>query len=62
MSDVHFMICNSCFWCASVLADRRLDKCPCCNCKDFLESMPLVPDESYKFSYSAAKGVALEFA
>ena len=35
----HFVICNSCFWCASLYSDSRTVKCPVCNSYSNLESM-----------------------
>ena len=30
-SKRHLVICNSCFWCASLYSDSRTVKCPLCN-------------------------------
>jgi hypothetical protein len=67
----YFIICNSCFWCASWI---RLDKvpsvkCPCCHdgngsigaeCKA-LEYMPLSDGEHYRFEHVRDLGTVLEF-
>jgi hypothetical protein len=37
----HFVICNSCFWCASLYSDSRTVKCPICNSYGDLESIPI---------------------
>lgn len=38
-SAIHFVICGSCFWCASDLSGARIKKCPAC--KSAVESLPL---------------------
>ena len=57
----HFLLCNSCFWCASDLNLRgTVEICPSClNGK--VESMPISDNEIYTFHYSATRGVTLEF-
>jgi hypothetical protein len=56
-----FVICESCFWCASILGGSRVGRCPCCN-SSTLESIPIAADESYTFDYTAKRGVMLDFA
>jgi hypothetical protein len=58
----NFLICNSCFWCASFLNNLHDfgDICPSCK-NDNIESMPISFDETYKFDYDARSGVILEF-
>jgi hypothetical protein len=50
----HFLLCGSCFWCASSLDLGGLDriiKCP--TCKDvFIKSFPIFQNELYKISYT----------
>ena len=57
-----FLICKSCFWCASILYDdvRPIKTCPTCMSYE-LEFMPISTDESYKFDYDQRHGVTLEF-
>ena len=57
----HFLLCSSCFWCASYLNFRgTVEVCPSCvNGK--VESMPLSDKEIYTFRYDAICGVTLEF-
>jgi hypothetical protein len=57
-----FVLCKSCFWCASILYDdvRPFRTCLICmNCD--LEFMPISTDETYKFDYDRRRGVTLEF-
>jgi hypothetical protein len=58
----HFIICNSCFWCASLYSDSRTIKCPGCNCYSNLESIPISENESFKFNYHSRTGIVLEFS
>jgi hypothetical protein len=47
-----FLICNSCFWCASLYSNSRtIIKCPMCNSYGNLESIPLSKNESFNFNY-----------
>ena len=56
----NFLLCKSCFWCASMFNTRRPpDLCPSCM-KTELESIPISLDETYKFDYDANRGVTLE--
>ena len=57
----HFLLCGSCYWCASYLSLRgRVETCPSCmNGK--VESMPISDNEIYTFCYNAIRGVTLEF-
>jgi hypothetical protein len=58
----HFVICNSCFWCASLYSDSRTIKCPTCNSYGNLESIPISTNESFKFNYHLRTGIVLEFS
>lgn len=60
--ESHFLLCGSCFWCASFL-DLRFtsDVCPSCmNGK--VESMPLSDKVIYTFGWNAIRGVTLAFS
>jgi hypothetical protein len=61
-SERNFLICRSCFWCASYFNNmhRSVERCPSCNDAK-VESMPITFDETYKFDYDAGRGVTLEF-
>ena len=57
----HFLLCGSCYWCASYLSLRgTVEICPSCM-NDKVESMPLSDKEIYTFRYDAIRGVTLEF-
>jgi len=60
-----FLLCKTCFWCASILCDdasssRPFRSCPACKNYD-LEFMPISTDETYNFDYDKRHGVSLEF-
>jgi len=59
--QIHFLLCGSCFWCASYIDLRNtVEKCPSCmNGK--VESMPLSDKEIYTFRYDAIRGVTFAF-
>jgi hypothetical protein len=61
-SERNFLICSSCFWCASYLNNMHnfVDICPLCK-NEKVESMPISFDETYKFDYDAGRGFTLEF-
>lgn len=56
-----FMLCESCYWCATYLDKTKVvDKCPICSAT-VLSSFPIMPDESFVFSYDTKRGVELDF-
>lgn len=61
-----FVICESCFWCASayvIYGDERMtsSRCPRCNNNDTLNSIPLSDSETCTFDYSPKRGLTLQF-
>jgi hypothetical protein len=63
-NKIHFLLCGSCFWCASHFNNigNIIAKCPSCNSANRVESIPLSYDEVYKFDYDPKCGVVLEFS
>jgi len=60
--EAHFLLCGSCFWCASFLELRfTIDICPSCK-SGKVESMPLSDKEIYTFDYDPTRGVTLAFS
>jgi hypothetical protein len=58
----HFLLCESCFWCASSISLISMDWiCPVCN-NSKIESIPIENNETYKFNYNQRHGVILEFS
>ena len=63
----HFLLCESCFWCASSIYLVSMDWiCPVCsnnnNNSNKVESIPIQNNEIYKFDYNQRHGVILEFS
>ena len=60
VAKIHFVLCESCFRCASCLnvAKRTVTKCPSCN-ELRLESIPIFNNEIYKFGYDPKTGMML---
>ena len=61
MSDVaHFLICDSCFWCASVLKEDYELKCHSCGSK--INSMtPVMSNEKFAVEVDEKRGITLSF-
>jgi hypothetical protein len=71
-NKVNFLLCPSCFWCASCLPSQMLRtmaaakdsaslaKCPSC-IEGNIESVPVAENEEYKFDYDIKRGVIMEF-
>ena len=62
-NERNFLICRSCFWCASYINKMPsvFDACP--SCKDVkIESVPVSFDETYRLHYDTKRGVTLEHA
>jgi hypothetical protein len=55
-----FLICNSCFWCASILSDNTYsEKCPACKSLR-LESTPISEREAYSIN-TVNENLSIEF-
>jgi hypothetical protein len=70
IKKVYFVICNSCYWCASYFEIDDLESlygssshvldCPICSSHN-TELMPIATDESFRIEYSLTRGMELEF-
>jgi len=58
--QVNFTLCGSCFWSASYLDDKKIERCPMCE-NDSVESMPIGGNEMYSFDYDVKRGVVVDF-
>jgi hypothetical protein len=63
----YFLICKSCFWCASCLnRSNMISKCPVCVCANnvdgLLDSIPISDKELYRIDCNRKRGITLEFA
>jgi hypothetical protein len=69
INEKHFLLCESCFWCASsfniigyTISTTAITKCHSCN-NNKVESIPISYNEVYKFDYDPKEnGVALQFS
>ena len=70
--EITFVMCQSCFWCASCLSSKivstiaktdgssSLTKCPSC-IEGNMESIPIAKNENYRFDYDTRRGLTIEF-
>lgn len=60
-TKVRFLICQSCFWCASCInAKVTVSKCPVCQSRK-IEYLPIADDEFYKLQLAPIRNVTLSF-
>ncbi|HZD35503.1 MAG TPA: hypothetical protein VE130_09890 [Nitrososphaeraceae archaeon] len=63
---IYFVICNSCYWCASYFSIDDLDSslqvlsCHLCNSHN-TEVIPISSNESFRIDYSVTRGTEIEF-
>jgi predicted Zn-ribbon and HTH transcriptional regulator len=61
-NQIDFLLCPSCYWCASHFNYSKVaTRCPTCS-SDNVESMPISNDELYTFGHDGNRGVTLEFS
>jgi hypothetical protein len=70
IDKIYFVICNSCYWCASYFGIDDLESlsassshvldCHVCNSHN-TELIPISTDESFRIKYSLTNGMELEF-
>jgi hypothetical protein len=58
---IRFVICNSCYWCASSFLDSSI-KCPICESDRNVEVIPISKNESFKISHDPKAGIILAFS
>ena len=62
-NERNFLICRSCFWCASHINKMHSVPEVCPSCRDVkIESVPISFDETYRLDYDAKRGLTFEFA
>ena len=69
-SQIYFVICNSCYWCATYFGIDELESlsassshildCHVCNSYN-TGLIPISTDESFRIEYSLARGMEIEF-
>lgn len=57
---VHFIICNNCFWCASILDEHYESKCPSCN-NEIISAVPVMQNENFLVEVDKKRGISLTF-
>jgi hypothetical protein len=70
IDKIYFVICNSCYWCASYFGFDYLESlsgssshvldCPICIAHN-TEIMSISTDESFRIEYSLTRGMEMEF-
>ena len=70
IDKIYFVICNSCYWCASYFGIDNLESlsgssshvldCHVCNSQN-TELMPISTNESFRIEYSLTRGMEMEF-
>ena len=69
-NKIYFVICNSCYWCASYFDIDNLEHLStssshlldCHVCKSHnTELMPISTDESFRIRYNVTRGIEIEF-
>ncbi|MGH9911151.1 MAG: hypothetical protein ACRD5E_10475 [Nitrososphaeraceae archaeon] len=70
IDKIYFVICNSCYWCASYFGIDDLESlsgssshvldCHICNSQN-TELMPISNGESFRIGYSLTRGMEMEF-
>src|SRR5688500_2153046 len=60
--NINFLVCGSCFWCASYFNyTEKVTGCPKCG-NDNVESLPIANGEAYTYSHNRYRGITLEFS
>ncbi|MGA7369416.1 MAG: hypothetical protein WBX01_09815 [Nitrososphaeraceae archaeon] len=63
---IYFVICNSCYWCASYFSIDDLEsssqvlRCHQCNSHN-TELIPISSNESFRIDYNVTRGMEMEF-
>jgi hypothetical protein len=58
---VHFLICDSCFWCASVLREDKYEsKCQSCGTQ-ITSAIPVMHNERFAYEVDEKRGITLSF-
>ena len=66
VNKIYFVICNSCYWCATFLAIDELESSTralrCHNCNShYTERIPISSNESFMMKYNITRGIQMEF-
>ena len=66
VDHIYFVICNSCYWCASYFGIDGLESSSqvlgCHVCKSYnTELIPISTNESFRIDYNVTRGMEMEF-
>ena len=62
-SQMHLVLCQTCYWCATFLNVNKTPIFKCANCNSIkLDSIPISENEICKFKYDPVRGVTMEFS
>ena len=56
-----FLLCDNCYWCASVFKTRLIEIESCPQCQKQVSSIPLADNETYTYNYDISHGVVVDF-
>ena len=60
--QIHFMICQSCFWCASYISSKTISIAKCPNCyNNKIEWMPILKVDLHKLTCSPKEGDSVAY-
>lgn len=57
---VHFLICDRCFWCASILKEHYESKCMSCG-SQIVSAVPVMRNEMFMVEVDKKRGISLSF-
>jgi hypothetical protein len=66
INHIYFVICNSCYWCASYFTiddlgtSSQVLRCHLCNSHN-TELIPISSNESFRINYNMTRGMEMEF-
>ena len=66
INKIHFVICNSCYWCATYFSIDIMDsssqvlRCQLCNSHN-TELIPISLNESFRINQNVTRGMEMEF-
>jgi hypothetical protein len=62
-SQMHLIICQTCYWCATFLNIKKTPIFKCAYCNSIkLDSIPMSDNEICEFRYDPVRGVTMEFS
>lgn len=57
---IHFLICDNCFWCASILGERHESRCLSCGSR-IVSAVPVTNNERFVVEVDKKRGISLSF-